>query len=53
LLKIQTMNFYIYQNGNLIYGYKGLIEESVLLVHFVILGGSSVGAFKTLKFKKF
>jgi cytochrome c biogenesis protein ResB len=51
------MNFYIYQNGNLIYGYKGLIGRiSPILVHFsliVILGGSSVGAFKTLKFKKF
>ena len=23
LLKIQAMNFYIYQNGNFIYGYKG------------------------------
>ena len=25
LLKIQNRNFYIYQKGNLIYGYKGLI----------------------------
>jgi cytochrome c biogenesis protein len=53
LLKIQTMNFYIYQNGNLIYGYKGLIGRiSPILVHFsliVILGGSSVGAFKNFK----
>jgi cytochrome c biogenesis protein len=53
LLKIQNMNFYIYQNGNLIYGYKGLIGRiSPILVHFsliVILGGSSVGAFKNFK----
>lgn len=53
LLKVQTMNFYIYQNGNLIYGYKGLIGRiSPILVHFsliVILGGSSVGAFKNFK----
>lgn len=53
LLKIQTMNFYIYQNGNLIYGYKGLIGRiSPILVHFsliVILGGSSIGAFKNFK----
>ena len=53
LLKIQTMNFYIYQNGSLIYGYKGLIGRiSPILVHFsliVILGGSSVGAFKNFK----
>lgn len=53
LLKIQAMNFYIYQNGNLIYGYKGLIGRiSPILVHFsliVILGGSSVGAFKNFK----
>lgn len=53
LLKIQNMNFYVYQNGNLIYGYKGLIGRiSPILVHFsliVILGGSSVGAFKNFK----
>ena len=53
LLKIQNMNFYIYQNGNLIYGYKGLIGRiSPILVHFsliVILGGSSIGAFKNFK----
>ena len=53
LLKIQTMNFYIYQNEKLIYGYKGLIGRiSPILVHFsliVILGGSSVGAFKNFK----
>jgi cytochrome c biogenesis protein len=53
LLKIQTMNFYIYQNGNLIYGYKGLIGRiSPILVHFsliIILGGASLGAFKNFK----
>jgi len=53
LLKIQAMNFYIYQNGNFIYGYKGLIGRiSPILVHFsliVILGGSSLGAFKNFK----
>jgi cytochrome c biogenesis protein len=53
LLKIQNMNFYIYQNGNLLYGYKGLIGRiSPILVHFsliVILGGSSIGAFKNFK----
>ena len=53
LLKIQTMNFYIYQNEKLIYGYKGLIGRiSPILVHFsliVILGGSSLGAFKNFK----
>ena len=53
LLKIQNMNFYIYQNGNLVYGYKGLIGRiSPILVHFsliVILGGSSIGAFKNFK----
>ena len=53
LLKIQKLNFYIYQNGNLIYGYKGLIGRiSPILVHFsliVILIGSSIGAFKNFK----
>ena len=53
LLKIQNMNFYIYQNGNLIYGYKGLIGRiSPILVHLsllIILGGSSIGAFKNFK----
>ena len=38
LLKIQNMNFYIYQNGNLIYGYKGLIGRiSPILVHFSLI----------------
>ena len=53
LLKIQSMNFYIYQQGNLIYGYKGLIGRiSPILVHFsllIILGGASIGAFKNFK----
>lgn len=53
LLKIQNMNFYIYQQGNLIYGYKGLIGRiSPILVHFsliVILLGSFFGALKNFK----
>ena len=53
LLKLQTMNFYIYQKGNLIYGYKGLIGRiSPILVHFsliMILSGSFIGAVKNLK----
>jgi cytochrome c biogenesis protein len=53
LLKIQKMNFYIYQNKNFIYGYKGLIGRiSPILVHFsllIILIGSSIGAFKNFK----
>lgn len=53
VLKIQKMNFYIYQKGNLIYGYKGLIGRiSPILVHFsliMILAGSSFGALKTFK----
>ena len=53
LLKIQKLNFYIYQNENFIYGYKGLIGRiSPILVHFsliIILIGSSIGAFKTFK----
>ena len=53
LLKIQTMNFCIYQKGNFIYGYKGLIGRiSPILVHFsllLILFGSSIGAVKNFK----
>jgi cytochrome c biogenesis protein len=53
LIKIQEMNFYIYQNGNLIYGYKGLIGRiSPILVHLsliIILLGSSIGAFQNFK----
>jgi cytochrome c biogenesis protein len=53
LLKIQDLNFYIYQNGKVIYGYKGLIGRiSPILVHLsllIILGGSALGAFKNFK----
>lgn len=53
LLKIQEMNFYIYQKGNLIYAYKGLIGRiSPILVHFsliIILLGSFFGALKNFK----
>jgi cytochrome c biogenesis protein len=53
IIKLQKLNFYIYQKDNLIYGYKGLIGRiSPILVHIsllVILGGSTVGAFKNFK----
>jgi cytochrome c biogenesis protein len=53
LLKIQNKNFYIYQKGNFIYGYKGLIGRvSPILVHLsliLILLGSSIGAFFNFK----
>jgi cytochrome c biogenesis protein len=53
LIQIQKMNFYIYQNEKLIYGYKGLIGRiSPILVHFsliIILLGGSFGAFKNFK----
>jgi len=53
LLKFQKLNLYTYQNGNLIYGYKGLIGRiSPILVHvslIIILAGSSIGAFKNFK----
>lgn len=53
LLKIQSLNFYVYQNGNFIYGYKGLIGRiSPILVHLsliIILTGSAFGAFKNFK----
>lgn len=53
LLKIQSMNFYIYQKGKLIYGYKGLIGRiSPILVHLsllIILAGSCLGAFQNFK----
>jgi cytochrome c biogenesis protein len=53
LLKIQNLNFYLYQNGNLVYGYKGLIGRiSPILVHFsliIILFGSAIGAFINFK----
>jgi cytochrome c biogenesis protein len=48
ILQIQNLNFYLYQDGNLIYGYKGLIGRiSPILVHLsliIILGGSTIGA---------
>ena len=53
LVKLQKMNFYLYQTENLIYGYKGLIGRiSPILVHFsliIILGGAALGAFKNFK----
>jgi cytochrome c biogenesis protein len=53
LLKLQSLNYYIYQKGNLIYGYKGLIGRiSPILVHLsllIILGGAGIGAFKNFK----
>jgi cytochrome c biogenesis protein len=53
LLKLQNLNFYLYQKENLIYGYKGLIGRiSPILVHLsliIILFGSSLGAFKNFK----
>lgn len=53
LLKLQSLQFYIYQNGNLIYGYKGLVGRiSPILVHLsllIVLAGSSIGAFKNFK----
>jgi len=51
--KIQNLNFYIYQYGNLSYGYRGLIGRiSPILVHLsliIILGGSAWGAFNNFK----
>lgn len=53
LIKLQKMNFYIYQKNNIIYGYKGLIGRiSPILVHFsliIILAGSCLGAFNNFK----
>lgn len=53
LLKLKKKNFYIYQNKNLIYGYKGLIGRiSPILVHFsliILLIGTGVGALKNFK----
>ena len=53
LLKIQELNFYVYQNKNIIYGYKGLVGRvSPILVHFsliTILLGSFFGAFENFK----
>ena len=51
--KIQNLNFYIYQYGNLIYGYRGLIGRiSPIIVHLsliIILSGSAWGAFNNFK----
>ena len=53
LLKIQDLHFYIYQKGNFLYGYKGLIGRiSPILVHFsliLILFGSFLSAFNNFK----
>jgi len=53
LSKLQKLNLYIYQKGELIYGYKGLIGRiSPILVHvslIIILSGSTLGAFKNFK----
>ena len=53
LNKIQNLNFYIFQYGDLIYGYRGLIGRiSPILVHvslIIILAGSSWGAFNNFK----
>ena len=53
LLKIQNLDFYIYQKGNFVYGYKGLIGRlSPILVHFsliIVLGGSFFSAFNNFK----
>ena len=51
--KIQKSNFYIFQYGNLVYGYRGLVGRiSPILVHLsliIILFGSSWGAFNNFK----
>ena len=51
--KIQKSNFYIFQFGNLVYGYRGLVGRiSPILVHLsliIILLGSSWGAFNNFK----
>jgi cytochrome c biogenesis protein len=48
-----SAHFYIFQYGDLIYGYRGLIGRiSPILVHLsliIILGGSSWGAFNNFK----
>ena len=53
LSKLKKLNLYIYQKGELIYGYKGLIGRiSPILVHvslIIILSGSTLGAFKNFK----
>jgi cytochrome c biogenesis protein len=53
VIKLQNLNYYLYQNGKVIYGYKGLLGRiSPILVHFsllIILGGSGFGAFQNFK----
>ena len=53
LLKLQKLNLFIYQKGDLIYGYKGLVGRiSPILVPIsliIILMGSTLGAFKNFK----
>lgn len=53
ILKIQQMNFYIYQKNKVIYAYKGLIGRiSPILVHIsliLILLGASIGSFTNIK----
>lgn len=53
LLKLQSLDFYIYQKENLLYAYKGLVGRiSPILVHvslLVILGGSCFSAFQNFK----
>jgi cytochrome c biogenesis protein len=57
LLKIQKLNFYIYQKNNLIYAYKGLIGRiSPILVHLsliIILGAAALAAFQNFKAQEF
>ncbi len=53
LAKIQQLDFYIYQKGNFVYGYKGLIGRiSPIFVHFsliIVLVGSFLSAFNNFK----
>lgn len=53
LIKIQKMDFYVYQKNNIIYGYKGLMGRiSPILVHIsllIILCASSLSAFFNFK----
>jgi len=53
LLKIQNLDFYIYQKKKIFYAYKGLIGRiSPILVHaslIIILLGANLGAFKNFK----
>ena len=53
LIKLQEKDFYLYQKGDVIYGYQGLIGRiSPILVHLsllTILAGSFLGAFQNFK----